>query len=134
MNRTVLSTAGYQDVQPTEASARREFTRFCEADSAGKCRLILHYFYKRPKLGMAVRRLLKARETALRAADRAARSHHRRRDDQAAAAEMLDGDEVEALHQALALNDLAGAAMLVDADPLQPLVGDDAPFFGTGGR
>ena len=124
VDRTTLSTAGHQDADPTEASALREFTRFCEADSAGRCKLVLHYFYKRPKMGMAVRTLLKARETRWRSADRAFLRNQRRRDAQAAAAEVLDGDEDAAMHHAA-----AAAAMIVDAGALQSLMDDDAPVL-----
>ena len=131
VDRAGLSTAGCQDVQPTGASALRELERYLEADSAGRCRLVLNYFYKRPQMGMAVRTLLKGHEKSQRVSERAARNYRRRRDAQAAAAaaaapaEILDDLDEEDLHELQVAG--AAAAMLVDAGPLQLAIGDQAP-------
>ncbi len=53
-------------MEPTQASARREFERFAKASPEGQGRSIISYFFKKPRLGVQVRKMLSEAETALR--------------------------------------------------------------------
>ena len=52
IQRSVMSTSGYSDLPPSEFAAHQEFRNFLSESPAGRCRRIMYYWYKRPKLGM----------------------------------------------------------------------------------
>lgn len=64
-----LQTGGRQDnARRSDDSVQREFRQFMADGPEGRCRRILRYWYKRPKLGTAVRQLLAKHEAARRRA------------------------------------------------------------------
>ena len=69
IQRSVMSTSGYADLPPSEFAAHQECRNFLSESPAGRCRRIMYYWYKRPKLGMQVRSLFKKQEAAQRKKD-----------------------------------------------------------------
>ena len=152
VHRSLCSTAGSQDVPPTPHTARKEFIRFRDSGERERVKLIMTYFYKRPKLGAAVRELLKDTEKMVRASDRSARQYARRRAANEALNEavaenealLISHDDMMAVDEALlpvALDPVAPILALTDGDVIEvvpPLAAaicdsetDDATTAGT---
>ena len=59
---STLNTFGHADVEPTPLSAQRELQRFLEEGQAGRIKLIVHYWFKRPRMGEKIRDLYRKME------------------------------------------------------------------------
>ena len=66
---STLNTVGQSDREPTLLSAQRELQRFLEESQAGRIKLIVQYWFKRPRMGYTIRDMYSKMETKKRTSD-----------------------------------------------------------------
>ena len=118
---STLNTFGHADVEPTPLSAQRELQRFLEEGQAGRIKLIVQYWFKRPRMGYTIRDLCSKMETKKRTSDQKHLYYLRHRADQAALADIFD--------ESAALADHVAAI----EGPQMPLAIEDGPVVDDDG-